>query len=100
MSVQSFAPVTEYETISVAAGSYSFGSGENFRVYGITAATVDGTARTVSFTDNSGNNILDIRVAGNSTSVMNVPFIADNGLKIPSPPATLNITVFRSHPGT
>lgn len=82
------------------AATHTIESGDNFRVWGIVLAETGGTTRTVTITDTDNTTLMSIRVTANTTVAIDIPFLADNGLKVVIPAADVTVTVFHSHPGS
>jgi len=102
MSVQSFAPIVEVITLAGDSVATIVGSSAPFRVYGIVVSTTGGTASTFTFqTVTDSSEMFVMRLAANVTVIMNVPFIADKGLKVLNGgSAVAKVTVLRGHSGT
>ena len=103
MAVQSFAAITEHFDLDAAGTVVTFAGGQSFRCYGI-VASADGTAIEIEVTTAGSpvSEIMHFRLAANATSVMNIPFLADKGLKasVTAGASTGHITVLRANSGT
>jgi len=96
--MQQFASVVEYASIATLA-SYTFASGEPFRCFGTVVASTSGNA-VVEFTDIEGNAIFTFFEVSN-LGCMKLPFYADKGMiATVTSASTVNVTVFRTQPGS
>jgi len=69
------------------------------QIYGIVVANVTGASDTVTFTDASSLAVLVVRLLANTTEVINIPWLADNGLIVSAgtPSASMFVTVFHNN---
>jgi len=76
-------------------------STSTIKVLGIVATCASGSATTIDFRESSasGDIILTLIVPDDETVVMDIPFIADNGLYIDAEASTDIVTVFHGAPG-
>jgi hypothetical protein len=67
-------------------------------IYGIVIANDTGSTDSVTFTDASGSTLLVVRLLTATTMVVNIPWLADNGLLVSAgtPSASMFVTVFHS----
>lgn len=74
-------------------------SGGTITVYGIVCANTSGSAETVLIEENDGSTVIQtIQVGANSTEKVNIPFLADQGVKV-TPGANTSVTVYHSKAG-
>ncbi len=96
-----FASTFTHATLATAATVPANLAGGSINVYGIVLSNIDGTARDFTIADNDGTSIAVVAVAAQETVVIDVPFLADNGLTISADvaDAAATVTVFHSQPG-
>jgi hypothetical protein len=76
-------------------------SAGTIRVNGIVVANTDSTALEVNFTDADDTTILTFTAAGDESTILDVIWLADNGLKMAAAtPATIIATVFHGYAGS
>jgi len=82
-------------------GSARVISASTITVFGIVLTTTAGAAVTVDFRESSasGDIILTVLVPDDETVVIDIPFLADNGLYIVKEASTTIVTVFHGTPG-
>lgn len=68
----------------------------SIKVFGIVAANTDSSAETVVIEEADGSTvIMRLRVPANDTVVMNIPFVADNGINVTTA-ANTTVVVFHT----
>jgi hypothetical protein len=65
-------------------------------IFGIVLANEAATAADVDITDAASTIIMQITIPADNTVVMNIPFIANNGLRFALEAATTKVTVMHS----
>jgi len=82
--------LSETRTIKASGGLH---------VYGIIVTNITGSTDSVTFEDASGNDIMIVRLATNTTQVINIPWLADNGLVVfaGTPAAGMTVTIFHNN---
>lgn len=76
-------------------------SGSPITVFGIVIANQSLNPQDIEIDDANGVRLIPVAVPANSSVVIDIPFLADNGLSIDSlaDGTEVFITVFHSHPG-
>ena len=94
-----FAPVVEYANIAAGA-TQTFGSGENFRVNAIYLSTETTETAIATIETVAGATMVRINIIAGEMESIEIPFIADAGLKITATTNNIHATVLRDHAGT
>lgn len=87
---------SNYTRIAASQTDSTISGGDTITVYGITASNNSGSAVQVLIEESDGSTgILDIDVPANDTKVINICFLADNGVDVTTPAST-TCTVYHS----
>lgn len=82
MSYEARAAVVTHLTMS-SSGQAVLGGDTSINIYGIVVTNQDAAnIRTVTFDDTDGNVLLIVEVPVSSTTVIDIPWLADNGLNV------------------